>query len=215
MCTPMTYWANRSHAHVRARVSFLICAYRDPQSVIDRDAYATTFRSPFTSSCRIVAPSPYELASADMIKGLVASYHANVGVVHSSFLTLSMAFCWAVSHVHITSFRSNSLSGLVKEVKLGANLPIWFTMPINRCNSVTFCGAGNLDIAATFEGSALIPPSSIMKPRNLVLVLENSHLFFSVMPLRLIRSITSSTRWSCSSLVVPCITRYASPGVAC
>ena len=154
MCTPITYWANRSHAHVRARASFSIWAYRDSQSVIDRDAYATTFLSPFTSSCRRVAPSPYELASADMIKGLVASYHANVGVVHSSFLILSMAFCLAVSHVHITSFRSNYLSGLVKEVKLGANLSIWFTMPRNRCNSVTFCGTGNLDIAATFEGSA-------------------------------------------------------------
>ena len=72
-----------------------------------------------------------------MIKGLVASYHANVGVVHSSFLMISMAFCWAVSHVHITSLRSNSLSGLVKEIKLGANLPIWFTLSRNRCNSVT------------------------------------------------------------------------------
>ena len=68
MCTPMTYWTNRSRAHVRARASFSIWAYRDSQSVIDRDAYATTFRSPFTSSCRRVAPSPYELASADMIK---------------------------------------------------------------------------------------------------------------------------------------------------
>ena len=150
----MTYWAKRSHAHVRARASFSIWAYRDSQSVIDRDAYVTTFRSPLTSSWRRVAPSPYELASADMIKVLVAAYHANVGVVHSSFLMVSMAFCWAVPHVHITSLRSNSLSGLVKGVKLGANPPIWFTMPRNRCNSVIFCGAGKLDIAVTFEGSA-------------------------------------------------------------
>ena len=84
----------------------------------------------------------------------------------------------------------------------GANLPIWFTMPRNRCNSVTFSGAVNLDIAATFEGSAWIPPSSTMKPRNLVLVIDNSHLSFNGMPLRWILSITSSTRWSCSSLVV-------------
>ena len=140
---PMTYLANRSHAHVRARASFSIWAYQDSQSVIDRDAYATTFRSAFTSSYRRVAPSPYELASADIIKGLVASYHANVDAVHSFFLMLPMAFCWAVSHVHITSLWSNSLSGLAKEVKLGANLSIWFTMPRNRCNFVTFCRAGN------------------------------------------------------------------------
>ena len=111
VCTPMTYWANRSHAHVRARASFSTWAYRDSQSIIDRDAYATTFRLPLPSSCWRVVPSPQELASAGMIKGLVASYHANVGVVHSSFLMLSMAF-------HTTSLRSNSLSGLVKEVKL-------------------------------------------------------------------------------------------------
>ena len=85
-----------------------------------------------------------------MTKGLDASHHGNVGVVHSYLLMLSMALCWAVSHV----FTDNSLSGLGKEVKLGANLPIWLTMPRNRCNSVTLCGAGNLEIAATFEGSA-------------------------------------------------------------
>ena len=65
---------------------------------------------------------------------------------------------------------------------LGMNFPSWFTIPLNLCNSVIFCGAGNLEIAFVFSGSALIPSESTICPRNLIDFFENSHLSLRVSP---------------------------------
>ena len=73
------------------------------------------------------------------------------------------------------------------------NFPKWFTIPIKRCKSFTFRGGGNSDMAFVFVGSACIPCSSMMVPRNFTEVLKNWH--FSML-----RVIPASCRQCCVAL---------------
>ena len=66
---------------------------------------------------------------------------------------------------------------------------------------VTFCGAENLEIVASFDDSAWTLPSSPMKPGHLVLVVNKSHLLFNVMPLHSILSFDRVPPWQCHGSV--------------
>lgn len=74
------------------------------------------------------------------------------------------------------------------------NFPKWFTIPIKRCRSFTFWESGNSDMAFVSIGSACIPCSLIMEPRNFTEVLKNWH--FSML------SVSASCR-QCSVALTP------------
>ena len=69
---PMTKCENISHAHVRAKHSFSICAHLFSVDVEDRYEKATGWSCP-SWSCIRHAPSPKLLASAELHVGLLMS----------------------------------------------------------------------------------------------------------------------------------------------
>ena len=86
----------------------------------------------------------------------------------------------------------------------GENLPSWFTIPRNLRSSETDFGVSICFMAAVLLGSAVMPLSSLTCPRNIRLVLQNSHfLLLSVKPAEERRFSTAWSRLLCSCLVVP------------
>ena len=88
MCFPMMKLENFSQAHVVARASFSICAYRRSVSFMVLEAYAMGFQVPSTCWSK-TAPSPYDDASAEIFVGAFGSYSASVVGLESSSFT-----CW-------------------------------------------------------------------------------------------------------------------------
>ena len=83
-------------------------------------------------------------------------------------------------------------------------MPSWLTMTMNLRSSITAVGAFISLTAAVYYGSARIPSWSMMCPRNLRLVFENSHFSgFKVAPDASIFVSVVCRRWSCSSLSRP------------
>ena len=95
--------------HVRLRACLSIWPYRDSQSIVGRDAYATALLSPLNSSLGHTF--------ANKIKGInscVTPFHRRR---YAQFLIYAFNDIMFVSHAYISFLRSVSLSKLVKKVK--------------------------------------------------------------------------------------------------
>ena len=69
---------------------------------------------------------------------------------------------YASPHDQTVSLRSSWRSGSLHLASSGINFPIWFTIPINRCSSLTVVGVGKFYIATFVCGSATTCVQSFM-----------------------------------------------------
>ena len=105
-----------------------------------------------------------------------------LGVVRSLLRLVKSLSCVGVQSQAFFALNS-SCHGLDNSAMFGENLPSWFTIPRNLWSSETDFGVSICCMAAGLLGSAVMPLRSMTCPRNVRLVLQNSHfLLLSVMP---------------------------------
>ena len=174
MCFPTMKSVNFSQAHVVARASFSIWAYRRYMSDIDREAYATGFQVE-SNFWRITAPRPNVDASAEIFVGAEGSYRVSVVGFDSSCFTFRNTEDWVGPQVQDLDLLRSSHNGRVISASLRVNFPSWLAIPRNHLSCDTLVGGVISTIAFAFSGSAVIPFALITWPRKVSFSLLNSH----------------------------------------
>ena len=121
-----------------------------------------------------------------------------VGLVSSVFTLVKACSC-SGPHSHVERELRSCRRGCVSSTRLWENFPNWFVMPMKRRSSEVLVGAFISTIVDIFSGSALIPFSSMMCPKNFSCFFLNSHLSgLRVAPADWIRLSTPVSHSSCS-----------------
>ena len=93
--------------------------------------------------------------------------------------------------------------------QLVGNFPSWLAIPMNCQSSEMWFGVFICLIADILSGSAMMPCSLMMCPRNFTLFCRKEHFaLFRVTPAASIRSSTAASLVSCSTLVFPWIRHH-------
>ena len=172
----------------------------------DHEAYATGFN--YVPDCILRYRSSYTEGWCICKRLLCVHWdhtarECMVALESSSFMR-EKASLWLGPQIHSACFRRSALKGCVSWARLGVNLPSWLTMPMKRHSSETLVGGFNTLTAAVLSRSAWIPVSSSRCPRNLTVVLENSHFYgLRVAPADWILSSAVSKLMLCSAWVLP------------